>query len=743
MKIIQMSGISCAPLAAAVSLACAGAIVPQTSAFAAAADAGESLETIVVTAQKREQRDIDVPASVSAISADTLTSLGQYRVEDFAAEIPGLSLTSLKPGENQFTIRGITTGLNQSAPSTSIYIDEAPIGSVNAYTAGSQLAPDLDPALLNRIEVLKGPQGTLYGAGAMGGMVRFVTVGPDFENLTGSLTVGGNTVAHGGDGWLGRFYVNIPLASSMALQLSGFDREDAGYIKDLNGRKDVNQSHTSGGRIAYTWRLGDDWKISAWALTQRVTDGDNSTEDVNAQTLRPVYASLTQNVLIPQPTKDQYDVYNITVHGKVAFFDLVSSTTYQTINANATGDATDEYGALLGGLLGIPDFGTSIGQVVNTDRWSEELRLDAHALDEKLLYEIGGYFTKENDTNRIPGLDPFSTLTLQPIALPFYFLQAQIDSTYREFSEFANVTYDFTPRFSIQGGVRYSEDHQVYDQNYSGLLIGLTPLIVTGARERGDKTTYLGTASYKVTADDVVYVRVATGYRPGGPNAVPPPSVYVAPTTYAPDTLISYEAGYKSVMADGKVSLEAALFKTDWKSIQIQTSQDNFQFFVNGGSATSKGAEATLLVNPFAGFSVRATAAYTDAYLTADAPLAEGMQGDELPWVPRITASFAPQYRWRIGGGWSAIAGGSADYTGKRRSDFSGRAPVEVPAYTTLNLTGSVEREQWRFTVYGKNLSDSEGITYLAARTLALGVTPYEAGIIQPRTFGIEANYRF
>jgi outer membrane receptor protein involved in Fe transport len=721
-----------------------GILPSWATAIAADDEQLQNLQTVVVTAQKRVQTEFDVPASVSSIDAAGLSNSGLFRLEDFAAQVPGLSVTSSTAGQNQVTIRGITTGSVQSAPTTGIYLDEAPIGSVNAYTHGSTLVPDLDPAELSRIEVLKGPQGTLYGSNALGGILRYVTRPPDFTELSGSVTVGGASIDHGGNGGVARLYVNVPFAANtMALQLSGFDRYTPGFIDDANGRKNVNDAHTSGGHLVYTWAVSDDWKVAVSALTHRVTSNDSNTEDVDAKTLHPLHGSLTQNVLIAQPSKSVLDLYNVTLHGKVAFFDLVSSTTYQTVNFNATSDATDEYGALLGGLLHIPNLGVSLSQRTETDRWSEELRLDARALDDKLFYQVGGYFTKENDVNEVPGLNPFSAQTLAPITLPFYFLHAILDTNYHEYSGFANATYNFTPQFSLQGGVRYSEDHQSYSQNYSGLLEGPKPVVINDARERGNKTTYLGTASYKLTTDNAVYLRVATGYRAGGPNATPPPTIYVAPTTFAPDSLTSYEVGYKSVMAGGKVSLEAAIFKTDWKDIQIETSQAGYKFFANGGTATSKGAEATLLVNPFAGFTVRASAAYTDAYLTADAPAAMGVRGDELPFVPKYTASLGSSYRCEVGRGWATELGGSVDYTGSRRSDYSGRDPVGVPPYTTVNVTGSLESDHWRFTVYGRNLNDREGITSLAQRTLVLGVNPYSAAIIQPRTLGIEANFRF
>lgn len=738
-------------LAVAVSLLCAGALSAKArTGFAAEASAAGAaapqvnLATIMVTAQKREQPAIDVPASVTSIEGASLARGGLDRLSEYVDQIPGMSLTSIKPGENQITIRGITTGLSQSAPTTAVYIDDAPIGSVNAYTVGSQLAPDLDPANLSRIEVLKGPQGTLYGAGAMGGMIRYVTTAPDFRHVKGSVTLGVDTVDGGGTGDVGRFYVNLPVASnSMALQLSGFDQHYAGFINDLNGRTNVNGAQLKGGRAAYTWLIDSDWKVAVSALTQQVHDNDTQTEDVDAKTLKPLYGSLVQNAYIAQPANTKLNVYNVDLHGRIGNFALVSSTTYQTINANAVGDVTPLYGALLGPLIGIPGLGTGISQFTSTKRWSQELRLDSTAFGDKLQYEGGLYFTREVDSNRIPGITTFSTATLAPIVLPFDLVKAEIDSTYREYSAFANATYAFTPKYSIQGGLRYSTDHQTYGQNYSGLLVGPTPLIVTNGREQGNKVTYLVTASYQPSGEQTLYARVANGYRPGGPNAVPPSTVYAAPRTFKPDSLTSYEIGYKSVMDDGTLSFAGALFSTNWNDIQIQTSAGGFNFFVNGGAATSRGAEATLLFYPVDGWSMRATGAYTDAKLTQNAPLAGGVSGDELPFVPKVTASLSSDYHWPLGGGWGASAGGSVNYTGQRRSDYSQRAAVNIPSYTTVDLNTAVSRDGWHLSLYVKNLSNSRGFTYLATRGLAPGLNPYTAGVITPRTIGVQVNYRF
>jgi iron complex outermembrane receptor protein len=214
---------------------------------------------------KREQAAIDVPASVTSVNTEQLARDGKVRLEDYVAQVPGLSLSSYRQGFTQVALRGITTGVNQSASTTAFYIDEAPIGSVNAYAAGSAVTPDIDPAELQRVEILKGPQGTLYGAGAMGGLVRYVTAPPDFRKMHGSVTVGGSKVTNGGNGKVGRVSLNIPFGdNNMALRVSAFDRTDAGYIDDQwqAGRQ---RSRIKGGRAAFAWMINPDWKLSAFA----------------------------------------------------------------------------------------------------------------------------------------------------------------------------------------------------------------------------------------------------------------------------------------------------------------------------------------------------------------------------------------------------------------------------------------------------------------------------------------------
>jgi iron complex outermembrane receptor protein len=734
-----------AALAAEAAPAGASAPTPAASGASAANASGDDVQVlrVLVSAQKREQASIDVPASVTAVDAARLASGGFTRIEDYAAEIPGLSFSSERAGQTQVILRGITTGLSQSASTTSFYIDEAPIGSMNAYAAGTLITPDIDPADLRQIEVLKGPQGTLYGAGALGGTVRYVTTPPDYSTFSGSVTTGGSSVDHGGNGFVGRASVNVPLdGQSMALRVSAFRRDDAGYIDNpVNGERDVNKTHTDGGRLAFGWNLSSDWSLQAWALTQKIKSEGPADVDVDHQTQRPLTGDLTHSSYVPEPSQVGMNVFNATVKGFAGGFNLVSATTYEIIRSTKDQDETPLYGALLGPALGIPTLGVDGSVDIGTKRWTQELRARSSALADRLDYEGGVYLTKENSNFDIPGFTAFDTASGAALPLPAL-VKASIVSAYDEASLFANTSYAITPTIDLQAGARYGVDHQKYAQDYEGLLIGATPVVLDKS-SRDKKGTWMFSARWKPTDDDSLYVRAANGYRPGGPNAVPPAGVPGAQQSFAPDSLVSYEAGYKSIFAHGRASFEAAVFDTDWKNIQIGTSAQGYNFFVNGGTARSRGAEATFYVVPLPGLDLRASAAWTDAVLTSDAPAAGGLDGDRLPFVPKVTASLSADYRWSLVAGWRATLGGSVNFVGERVSTFSQQQPLDVGSYTTVNLNAGVEDPHWRLSLYGKNLGDERGVTSLIAAGASPAVNPYLAGVIAPRTIGAEATYKF
>ena len=697
---------------------------------------------IVVTAQKRSQRLQDVPASVSVLDADEMTKEGLVRFEDYAAKVPGLSITSGRTGQTQVTLRGITTGAVQSASATAFYIDEAPIGSVNAYTRGALSTPDLDPSDLAQIEVLKGPQGTLYGAGAVGGLVKFVTVAPDLANFEGRVSTGATMVDGGGTGYSGRAMITLPLeADELALHVSGFYRKDPGYIDNINtvvGRDDINEATVKGGRAMLAMRLGPDVRLDVSAILQDTTTQGSNSVDVDAVTLKPIAGEREQARFARERGFVQFRLYNATLRAGLGEVDLLSSTTYQLTKTDIQSDASRSFGAALGGI------GVIANSVTSSHRFSQELRASTEAMMDGLLdLQAGLYYTHEDDINSVPGFDTFNRATGAPLAFP-NIIQAVIDTSYEEYSVFGNGTVHLGSKFDILAGIRFSHDNQDYFQDYSGLLVG--PRRINVGASKSDVVTYLVSPQYRISPDAMVYGRVASGYRPGGPNAVPPPSVVVAPDTFDPDKLTQYEVGIKASLLNRIMTIDAAAFYTDWSDIQIQTSAAGFNFFVNGGNAKSQGGEVSVILAPSDGLSFSATGAYTDATLTTDAPAAGGLDGDRLPYVPRWSGSLSAEYSFPLGETSKAYFGGSANYIGDRRSDYSNRFPKMLPSYTTFSLRGGVEFGELSLSVFAKNLTDERGFLSVSALGLAPSNTPgavYGASLIQPRTFGAEVAMRF
>ena len=719
---------------------------PQPTAPAATSSGGDStaasVAEVVVTAQKRTERLLDVPASVSVLDPGALADQGLNRIQDYAERVPGLSLTSARTGLTQITLRGITTGPAQSASSTSFYLDEAPVGSVNAYAGGSQVTPDLDPSDLSRIEVLKGPQGTLYGAGAVGGLVKFVTTAPNYTQASGRISVAGEGVDGGDGGYSVRGAFSAPLVEDkLAIRASAFSRQDPGYIDNVvNGKKDINDVKVQGGRVALDAKLDPRTTVELSAFIQDTRSDGQNTADVNYPTRRPLFRDLTASRYAPEPGEQKLELVNATVKTGVGAFDITSSSTYQIFKNKVFVDGTAGYGALLGAVLRTPNLGITFDQSEKTERFSQELRADSHLFDGKLDYQLGFYFTHENDSNKIPSFTPFSTVTGAMLTLP-NIISASIVSKYTEYSVFVNATYHFTDQLKLLAGVRVSHDEQHYDQDYSGLLVG--PRRVNLGQESADEATFLVSPQYQITRDQLLYLRISSGYRPGGPNATPPATVAAAPNTFAPDTLTSYEVGYKASLLDRKLTVEAAGFYTEWDDIQIQTSAGGFNFFVNGGSATSRGGEITARYTPFHRFTLGLNGAYTDAHLTTDAPAAGGKDGDRLPFVPHVSGSVTADYSHDLAADFVGVLNGSVNYVGDRRSDYSGRGGIDVPDFVTVDLRAAVEHGPWELSIYGKNLNNSRGLLALASRGLTPTANPFAAAYIQPLTVGAELSLRF
>jgi outer membrane receptor protein involved in Fe transport len=695
---------------------------------------------IIVTAQKRSERLQDVPMSITALSTDSLSSRGQVRISDYLSQVPGLAAYSSSAGQTTLAIRGITTG-GHNNPTVGITVDDIPLGSSILGTYGDQLTPELDPAAISQIEVLRGPQGTLYGAASLGGLVRYVTTAPDPSRFSGRVEIGGTTVAHGSQGGNARASVNVPLASNLAVSVSGFYRRDPGYVDDASrGLKNLDYADVYGGRVALLWKPADMIKIRLAALVN-ATDGNGVSDvdgDANLHPISPynqtrVEGSGAYHRLI------QFYTSNIDVDLGAATF--TSATGYERNRYSYLRDYSPIRGAAIQAQFGPGTTGT-VNFRVPSWKVSQEFRVTGetgHLLDWQLGFFYNHEVGRPHFTTEVTNID--TGAFIQNYTTDYY------PTIFSEYAGFANLDYHLSSRFDVQGGFRYSWNNQEYTETVlGGPNVVRTPSFTHNV-SKDTSWTYAISPRFKITPGIMVYGRVSTGYRPGGPNTITAVGV---PTQYSADTTTNYEVGFKGSMFDRRLTLDVSAFWIDWKDIQIQLRDPatNLIFFQNAGKARSKGVEATATAKPWNGMSVNATLGYTDARLRDGLPNAPGSPaaGDRLPFSAKWTGSVSADQYFPLSPSWRGFVGASYNYIGARANGFTAVGTKIMPAYQTVDLRAGAISGPYRISLYVQNVTDEVGITAADPRS-TVATSPYAKifamSLIRPRTIGISIARTF
>jgi len=687
---------------------------------------------------------------VTALRAADLSRYAAVGLDDYSALVPGLNVMSDRPGETQIILRGITTGSGSVVSSTvATYVDDIPYGSSTSFALGGELTPDLDPNDLTRIEVLRGPQGTLYGASSLGGLVKFVTTPPDLRNYSGHLQLDGSYADGGGAGYGVRVMANAPLVTdTLALRVSGYDRRDPGYISNSQlGRDKVNRTDIDGGHAQLLWHPTESFSVQLTALIQDLIGRGSSDEDVSVNNGRitPLHGELEQVRYTPESLGIHYRLYGATMTGDLGWATLTSITSYSTMHQTQVTDSTTTFGDLLIGATGIPDFGSGIGSDIELRKITEEVRL-ASGTTGRLEWLGGFFFTHEHSVRDEPSFQ-FDSATGAPIPLPAPLFFANLDSLYTEYAGFGDLTYHFTPRFDLMAGVRYGGNHQNFAEYSTGLLAGGSTQQDGTSRDRS--VTYLVTPRWKIDGDNMLYARVASGYRPGGPNSpTVAESAAGVPSAYKPDRLTNYEIGYKASWLNGHLGLDLSVFHIDWRDIQIETNYSGLTSNGNGGSARSDGVEASLRWTPLAGLTLATNIAETNARLTQDAPGVNGKSGDQLPNVPKWSESLSADYDFAVVTGVRGFVGATAQHVDSRVSTFITGSPADferpiLPSYTTVNLRSGVAWKTWSLEVYAKNVANERGFNNLTSLNLSGYSNPFTAAVIPPRTVGMSIRTDF
>jgi iron complex outermembrane recepter protein len=697
-------------------------------------------EEVVVTAQKRTEIALDVPSSISVLGAGQLETLSALQLVDYATFIPGFDVATYgSPAQAILTLRGLSP---LGGPETvGTYIDDAPFGPSGAWADSGSFALDLLPYDFERVEVLRGPQGTLYGANTMGGLLKFVTRAPDLHETYGRVGIEASSIESAGDPGFGlRATANLPvIEGKLALRASYFDQQTPGYVDNLtSGIRDENDATQQGGRFVVLWQPSQNVSVKVSALLQDVSADDGAVVPLHPETHSPLVGDLANAHFLPQPYAQKTRFYNASVNWDLGQFEIASTSSYATSRTNWAQDVSAIVGVQLPLLSnGAIEPGLSDSKTDNRlKKYTQEFRLTSPA-GKHVDWLVGAFFTTEDSDidQRVSVLnnDQTPVAEFDPVAV------AILPSIYREYALFGDFTYKLTERFDVTAGVRWARNEQTTRQISGGALFGET--VDVRGRSSENVTTYMLSPRLHLTDNTLIYGRFATGYRPGGPNISLPD---VAPS-FAADTLMSYELGLKSEWLSRRVLLDLAVFHIDWDDIQLNLSNGRVSYLSNGGTARSQGVELTAAYAPVESIRLGLTLAHTDAVLAEDTPSLSGARGARLPFVSKLGASMTADYQLRLRNDWSARAGLAHRYVGDQFSEVaSSPSAVRAPSYRLTDFNLSLFNERWTARLFVKNATNARAYVTPILITDVFGAPlQIDTSIVQPRTLGISLEARF
>ncbi|WP_254442143.1 TonB-dependent receptor [Duganella vulcania] len=697
-------------------------------------------QVVTVSANRRREPAREVPMQVNTLSVLQLEQSGAKTLADYLGDQPGVDVKNGGgSGFGSVTLRGVSTG-DEVIATVGTYIDDVAYGSSTPFALGSVGALDMGLLDLHHIELLRGPQGTLYGAGAMGGLLKYVTNEPNTSEFSGKLTLGASATRNGKASNTESGVVNIPLKEDVAaMRISAFRDSVGGYI-DAAGAlpgADINDGTTTGGRVSVLLEPSSRFKLRLTATAQNTKRDSTDYVDYDAASGRPSDAELTRRGALREPYELRVVIAGADLEYDLGWARLNSITSHQHNRTTLQLDYTGIYAPLLSGA-GLDLSAVPVHQWTEVRKWTQEFRLTSPAKG-RFEWLAGLYYDHQNGSNR-QRVD--STLT-GGAAGP-NLVTADIPSQYRETAAYGDLTWNATPRLAVTGGLRIARNEQQYRQAASGLLLGDGTDL--GADSAETSKTYLATVRYALTPASNVYLRAASGYRPGGPNAVVTDfqtGQAAAPQTFSHDSLWSYEAGYKADLLDKTLAVEASVYDIRWDKIQQFFAVNGINVIVNGGKAHINGAELAVKYRPRAPWSVNASLAYVDARLSEDAP-GLGADGARLPNSARLSASVGARYNFAVGNR-AAYVGLSERYVGERNAGFDANATLpnyKLPAYALTNVQAGIDFGQVQLAMFLNNAFDRRA--QLNAGTAFVGYgAPVNLTNARPRTLGLSLTRAF
>ncbi|MFN7178444.1 TonB-dependent receptor [Hyphomonas sp.] len=758
-------------------------------------DAEARQKTIIVTATKRDQTIQDVPFSINAQTAEDIARSGAGNLEDVARSVAGLSIQNLGPGQSQVAVRGVSAGqIVRDQPGVKeqvgVYLDESVI-SLSLFT------PDIDLYDLNRVETLRGPQGTLFGSGSVGGTVRYITNQPALGVQEGSLEANLNTINDGGTGGHIKGMFNAPMGENAAIRAVGYHTEYGGWIDAIGpaGGEDVNSGNRTGGRVALTFQPSDALTITPRIIYQEIgADGFNRSEAFNWLSGVASLPRGTQYLQMGEEFSDETMIADLTASLDLGSVTLTSVTSYIDRDILVSRDAsalTQSVSQDLGYDPAVYTIPSNLRDTTAYESVTQELRLSSNGAGP--LQWVAGVFYSDNDrvyAQRLPtpGYDAFTDAALGagtsaavangfPANSPF---NSDLSYSLTQWAVFGEASYDLTERMTVTAGGRFYDFEEDRTISSGGLFANGDSNVQDTTSSDGFSPRVL--LSYDATDAITLNAQASQGFRLGGVNDplnVPlctpqDQQIFGGFQSYGDEKLWNYEAGMKALT--GTVSFNAAAFYTDIQDLQVtlDAGSCSSRIVFNVDKAHTAGIEAELGWSPAPGLDLTFAASVLEAKF--DSTVRDGANnviggiedGNRLPSVPELQLSAAGTYRWSPG--WvnaDAFVSGSVQHIGDRYTQPSDQLPTQglpgatglalgaltglenprnlvdlnLGAYTTLNISAGLEFDSWSVTLYANNVTDEDAdLSFDRERG---GRARLGFHVNQPRTIGVTLRKSF
>lgn len=708
-----------------------------------------SLQEVVVTASKRSERLQDVPLAISAITAKGIEEMGIVDANDYLTTIPGLYVNTISPDRNSVSMRGVAP-MGGWAQSVGYYLGETPLPFLPATSSFD----------VERIEVLRGPQGTLYGEGSMGGTIKIIPNTANANRFEAMINPEVSSTTGGGLNYNVNGMINLPIIKDkLALRATGFYRNDDGFIKNVG--MDVEKANTFssyGGRVSAKYFASDKLTITASAIFNQSETGGIFVANEDYE----------QTTSLPEGGEQNYQAYSLTANYDFSFADLILSGSYynnETINTQDLNALlpTVNYILSLGGID--PRDGLWTDGADNQEIYTAEARL-VSSKDGPLKWTTGFYYKDlSRDGTLLADADPHLDAGMIEALMEAGFGIPGVTELYddvftidiQQLSFFGEVSYDITPKLNVLVGLRFMNENR----SFSSFTDGMFPILMTGLapelrEESGDENVLNPkfVISYKPDNNILVYVNASKGFRSGGQNLYT--FLYPgSPDTYDSETLWNYELGLKSSLLDGKLIANAAIYYNDWKDMQVVTrSVSDLNLNENVGKAHTAGIDAEISWMPLRGLLFNVAGNYSIAETDVEIHTPAGINpdtgeevfntipsGTQLPNIPKFSFNLATQYKIEFSENNSLTPRLEYNYKGKNIDYYIDMLnPIDIPAYGLTNFRLTFDHKNFSAYTFANNLTNERVINGYYYEDADLG-NIYLVG--RPRTIGLGLRFNF